>query len=382
MSEFKLLLDNVDKLQELGFKSEFDISNYLLSEDEVMKKILISKNPNMSTEDVDMIVDSEQVSLDKLNKEISTNLNNGKLSDKEEKLISDKEERIKVLKKIYKDKLTELKSQAKDIIKEIKMVIYNLIREVKILVKKSITSFMQTSSSISSIAIITTAPPWNIPLAISYTMSIIDLILGLISQIKSIIPFTKSLDKLHFVMNSKNTSIVSKVINTNIEIVLGLWSKLDILDSFIKSLLDSILKLINGSNKSKIFKKATRKLKKLGYFNSDNKTYRIDGILYRANNEDDSSEVKEILDVFIVNGLNVTDYRDKIDEDGLRELNDSVNNDKNIQIPKDLNESYFYLYDINLPNGTILYNQTESDLEELKQTYKIVIDKIQDLNQF
>ena len=70
MNEYNKLLDNIDQLQELGFRSEFDIQPYLLSEDEVAKKLLMAKNPNMKIEDVDLIIDSEQISINKMEKEL------------------------------------------------------------------------------------------------------------------------------------------------------------------------------------------------------------------------------------------------------------------------------------------------------------------------
>jgi hypothetical protein len=402
MSQYTKLLSNIDELQNLGFKSEFDLQPYLLSEDEVIKKILLFKNPNMSPEHVDMIVDSEKKSLDKLEKDNEEGLkaddNNSDDAEITEEQKAQRKaeakkrrdeakerirEEIKVIKQIYKDKVTELKAQAKALLKEIKMAFYNLVREVKALVKKAITSIVQTTSSIAAIAVIAAAPPWNIPLAISYTMAIVDLILGLISQIKAILPFTVVFEKLNLVMDDSNLSKVCGIINVNIEIVLGLWKKLTPLDALIQTLLSKILELIGGGNKAKIFRKAEKRLKKLGYFNTDNSVYSIDSVDYRANDEEDASEVKDILDVFVVvgkdnydKGKNVIDYVNKVDEESLNSLNKGVN----IEVPKDIKEGPLYIYDVELPNGTVLYNQDDANLEELKRSYTLVISQIQDLN--
>ena len=206
MNQYDKMLENIDSLQNLGFSSEFDIQPYLLSEDEVAKKIIMLKCPNMSKDDVDLIIDSEETSIDKAVKEIedesqvdnSRDLNlteQEKVQRKEsrrkeiEKRKELKRQQIKEMKKIYKDKVVEYKKQAKDILKEIKMAFFNLVRQVKVITKKSITSIIQTSSSIGAIGVIIAAPPWNIPLAISYTMSVVDILLALISELKSILPF-------------------------------------------------------------------------------------------------------------------------------------------------------------------------------------------------
>jgi hypothetical protein len=140
--------------------------------------------------------------------------------------------------------------------------------------------------------------------------------------------------------------------------------------------------LVGGGNKAKIFRKAEKRLKKLGYFNTDNSVYNIDSVDYRANDEEDASEVKDILDVFVVvgkdnydKGKNVIDYVNKIDETSLSSLNKGVN----IEVPEDTKEGPLYTYDVELPNGSVLYNQDDENLEELKRSYTLVISHIQDL---
>jgi hypothetical protein len=387
------MLENIDRLQNLGFSSEFDIQPYLLSEDDVAKKIILLKAPNMSKEDIDLIIDSEKISIDKVIKEIEAeseaeNSRDLSLSEEEKAIRRERREievekrkelkrkQIQEMKQIYKDRIVEYREQAKNILKEIKIAFYNLVREVKALVIKSTTSIVQTSSSIPAIAVIIAAPPWNIPLAISYIMTIVDLLLNLISQLKSIIPFTTSFDKLKFVTNTKNLSIISKIINTNLEIILGLWSKLTGLDKIIKLLLDKIIQLTSGGNKEKIFKKATKKLKKLGYF-KDNESYNIDGVSVKANSEEDASEIKDIIDVFKVSSNRIVGYKEETPEDLLNSIRNEVNKVQKIEVPTNIEDS---LYDVRLPDGTVLINQTDDDLEELKKVYNIVLGQIDELS--
>jgi hypothetical protein len=402
MSEYKKLLDNIEKLQELGFNSVFNLDPYLLSIDDVAKKILKQKNPNMPIDDIDMIIDSEQISLEKMKKELdeedknengNENRNNSKLTPEEKELRKEerrirkeekrirKEERIKQMKVAYKEKVTELKKQAKEIRKEIKIAFYNLIEEVKTIYKKVIAAFVQAGTSIAAISIVLAAPPWNIPLAVSYTMAIVDILLTLISDLKAIIPLTFIFDQLHFVVDSKNLSILCSILNTNINIVLELWSKLNSFELLIKFLLDFIIKLLSGENKQKIFRKATRKLKKLGNFKDDNNTYNIDGNDIRANSLEDAEEAKDFIDTYKVVNKKVIDYKnDSINpEELLNQLKDQVNESPDINIPKNIENSYFPIYQVKLPNGTILRNQTEEDLEELRRIYNLVLEGIEDI---
>jgi hypothetical protein len=401
MSEYTNLLKNIEKLQELGFKSEFDLNPYLLSVEEVAKKILKQKIPKLSLDDIDMIIDSESISLDKMNKQIEEefkklNPESSKLTAEEKALRREEQrierekrkqlrtERIKKTKEIYKDKVVELKSQAKKIIKDIKIGFYNLIRESKTVLKKVITAFVQTGSSIGAISIIIAAPPWNIPLAISYTMSVVDILLSLVSQLKSIVPYTLIFDQLHFVVDKKNLSILSKIININVNLILGVWSKVTGFEILIKKLIDFIIKLLSGSNKQKIFRKVTSKLRKLGNFNRNNSDYTIDGVKVKANNEDDAQEAKDFIDTYVVDygRKRVTEYKNESDksfdpEQLLKQLSNEINKSQVVEIPEVIEDSFLTTYDVTLPDGTILRNQTEEDLEELKRVYKLVLEQVE-----
>lgn len=399
MNSYNKMLENIDALQNLGFSSEFDIQPYLLSEDEVAKKIIMAKAPNMSKEDVDLIIDSEEISIDKVIKEIddeseSENSRDSALSEEEKALRKERRrleverrkelrrQQIQEMKQIYKDRIVEYKEQAKNILKEIKMAFYNLVRQVKAIIKKSITSITQTGTSIGAIAVIIAAPPWNIPLAISYTMAVVDILLTLIAELKAILPFTIVFDKLKFVTTAQNLSVICSIINVNLETILTLWSKINGLDTLIKKLLDKIIELLSSSNKQKTFNKVQRKLKKLGHFRGG--VHIIDGVSVRADTFEDASEVKDLLDTFVVDYGNETVVDYKKDNSGvdsetlLNSLKNEVNKDQNVEVPTNIEDS---LYDVRLPNGTILRNQTDDDLEELKKVYTVVLEQIDQLSQ-
>jgi hypothetical protein len=403
MSEYANLLKNVEKLQELGFKSEFDISPYLLSVEDIAKKILKQKNPTMLLKDIDLIIDTEDISLNKMNIELddlfkkrgsqdSKLTPEEKAKRKEEQRIEKERqrairaERIKNTKEIYKEKVLEFKNEAKKILKEIKIAFYNFIREVKTIIRKSIVAFIQAGSSIGAISIVVAAPPWNIPLAISYTMAVVDILLSLISQLKSIIPYTSIFDQLHFVVDSKNLSIISRIINTNVGLVTELWSKLTSFETLVGKLLDFIIKLISGSNKQKIFRKVTKKLRKLGYFKDGNQTYNIDGVNVKANSDEDASEIKDFLDTYNIDygRKRVTDYKNDSDssvnpEELLNKLKNETNKNQTFEVSTNVENSFFNSYEVKLPNGTVLTNQSEDDLDSLRRVYKLVIQQIDDV---
>ena len=446
--EYTTLQENVEKLQELGFSSEFNLAAFLLSEDEVIKKLLADSNPYLTPENLDMIVDDEEKLKEKYNKEDEDeedeededegveededeDINDQDLEDnnqltKEEKAAikeqrkaerelrkeqrkverelqkekrkaereaqkekrkaerearkKEKEEEIKVMKQVYKDKKEEQRKRAKKILKDIKLAFFNLLKEIKALIKKGITSAINTASAIGAIAVIAVAPPFNIPLAVSFTMVVIELILDLMLKCKDIVMLLSPVvDILPFVLPPANLSIIANILNPLIVVVLEFWEKLSFLDKLIQTLLDKIMELLNGNSRNKIFRKATRKLRKLGHFKNNNDKYEIEGKRYRADSEEDAAEVADLLDIFKVNNSTnkVFDYVKNIDDKDLKNLGLP---DKPIVAKEDLPESLLYLYDVQLPNGSILYNKTESDIEELRKVYKIVVGQIQNIN--
>lgn len=409
MSQYQIMQKNVEKIQSLGFQSEFDIEPYLLSEKEISKKILKDKNPQLSQSDVDLIVDDEDESIKKMEEEeelnANTEINDDSLSESEKSIRIEerrkrreerkqkKRRRIQQLKELYKSSMREISETARKMRKQIKIAFYNLIREVKTLLKKSITSLMQISTSIPAISLTVAVLPWNVPLAISFTMVLIDVILVLISQIQSMVGVSSSFDDLPFVTDRKNLSILSGIINSQLLAIVTLFGLLAGLNLLIKTLLGFVNGLNSADSKEKIFRKATKKLRKLGYFDSSNDSFIVDGQSIKADSEEDAYEIKGILDTYQVVGGNgkdgqVVDYKkneetkkfnlgDKSLDNLLSELNLKL--EPEIIVPTDFEDSNFYVYDVKLPDGRILLNQTEEDLEELKKIYQIVIDQIQDV---
>lgn len=364
MTKYDELLKNIEELQDLGYKSEFDISDFLLSKDDIVKKILSTKNPYLTKDQINMIVDSEDKLMSEMNSEIEEDLVNveGKTKEGIEKAKTKKKEEIKAFKEHYKVKLKELYTEASKIIIEVKDAIFNLLKQMIVLAKKAITSLIQTSSSIAAIAMVVVAPPWNIPLAITTAVSVIDIILSFMNEVKMILPFLSPLNKLNLVLNADSLSIVCAILNPAILFIKGLWEKFSSLDSLIKSLIDKILSIISGSNKQKIFKKATARLRKLGYFKNN-----VDN--------DDKDEVADLLEIYNVDlsKKEVVSYKKEIDSNQIENLS-NFKSPVDYTIKKTIEE--IYAYDVLLPNGTFLYGLSEKDLEDLKQSYNIIIDQV------
>jgi hypothetical protein len=285
-----------------------------------------------------------------------------------------------------------MKKKAKEKKKEIKIAFYNLIREIKALIKKMITSLIQAVSSIAAIAVVIAAPPWNIPLAISYCMAIVDIILTLVSQIKAIMPFTPALQELNLVCAPKNLATLANIINAFIVLILGIQQKVNILDAIISALLAFIIPLLSGGNgKQKNLNNNSKRLRDLGHFSAldgnSEKRFNVDGQSIRANDQESAEEIKSILDRFKVdyNSQSCSDFKDPAMNDVmngtlLKQLQDSLTKSDDDLVKEAGVESY-EVYDVKLPDGRILTEQTQDDLKLLERVYTLVYEGISDLTE-
>jgi hypothetical protein len=365
-----------------------------MSDDDILKKILKNKNPSLTDEQANMIVDSEQKSFEKIDKEYLEKGNSipdtPGLTEEENKKRKDlvkrdleiekekKKQQVIESKVIYKNRTAELKKESKSLKKEIKVAVFNFIRESKTVSKKMVTSSIEMSSVIAAIGVVIAAPPWNVPLAISYAMSIIEIILNFISQIKNIISFTVPLEKINLIVKEDRLGFVSTVIDVFIKIIKTAWGLLSTLEAFVTKLLNLITtKIFSDENKNKTFKKAEKKLDKLGYCKNSNIVYSVDGISVRANNQEDAEESLSILQTYKVSckvdNCKITGYKNDIDPNILTMMNVNTPSEKDIK-------SDAYLYDVELPNGRVLFNKSESDIDQLKLNYEVIIKQVIDLN--
>jgi len=381
MGPFEKLVSNIEQLQDLGFKSELNIEPFLMPDVEVAKFLIKTQQPTMTDEQVSLMVESPA----KLKGKIDKNL-----SDEEKKK---KKEQIDEIHAVLKTKKKEKIKEAKDKKDEIKTAVFNLVREIKDLIKKMIMSIMQAISAIAAIVVIVAAPPWNIPLAISYAMTIVEIILNIIAHIKRIMPYTPPLKNLNLVCDPKKLSKLAAIINVFINIILALWKKTSALEAIISALLGFLIPLLtSGKAKDKALRENGNKLRDLGHFSATNsdgseKRFNVDGRDIRANDQSAAEQIKQILDDFKVDYGNqtCTDYKDPAMADVMNgtlmnQLKDAIGKSGE-DIVKDTGEEFYEVYDVKLPDGRVLTEQTADDLKTLEQVYTLVYEGISDLTE-
>ncbi len=444
-------LDNLGLLEQDIYNSEFDITNIkgaslILGILEATKKLLRMKNPKLTEDQADMIVTPKQA-LEQKRKEREER----RRQKEEEKALTDDEKaarsqaekdkrkqareerrrkreelakkRIDEYKKFYDDLVKQLKKEVKQIITNIKEAAINLWKGFKEMIKGIALAIVQVASAIAAIVIIIALPPWNIPLSISHMIKVVEQYLGLIALFKNILPWLKPFRMLPLVCDKKNLKIIAMIFNPIIQGIRAFWIPIRKLYELINKLISKVMDFIN-KNKNKIFRKATRQLKKLGHLyrnwfihpgTGELLPGKIRGDQYYTPQdqneypcyffeEENIDEIQGLLDTFVVgfegdkNNNRVVAYRKKASFDG-KELSDLSPNmlkvgdsidfseyniaeladmfsklDDGTKMPnldnlETIEDEDRFIYDIELPDGTIIKNISEEGIEYYRQNY-------------
>jgi hypothetical protein len=417
-NQFKTLVKSIDELLKNGLSTDAEfLEGLLLEPKDVAKKIIMTSNPKMSKEDVDMIFDTEEELIKKMESEYDKKLD--KTSDtsdisgysstsgidgtssmeiKEEELAKRKEsidkskKRIKKQKDYYKEYSKSFLKEAENFLKEIKIKIFEFFKYIKEMIQTMFTSTGQLSTSIPGIVMMSAPPSFNFSMAMSYVFSIMSLLNTFISKAKDIVPLTSVFNKLNLVTDDKSLAILSTIINSALFPFTAILELTGKLSELINKLMETIKKLFD--KKDNLFKEKTLELRNLGHFRiSDNKKYEFDigGKVIKADNEQSAIKVNEILKEFKVDYkinkvIAYVDDNRNIDrkeiENQINKLNDMRNKINKLNDIPDIGNNIIddvYLYDIKLPNGEMLVGVKESELEYIKEKYNIIISQIQDM---
>lgn len=462
---YEKLEKNIDELLLKSTNVGFNIASYLLSDKDAVKKLIAQKNPKMSKEDIDLLVDDEEESLrkdDDLEEELKIednlefedfdfredvviglpNIPDVTLSEEEKELrerqIEERREqkrkqreekkkerqrdreirrenrrkRIRQIKENFKEQLKEFWKEVKDLKTKIIQAVSRLFRESKELVRDLGFAVVEAAVSIPAIVVIFSTPPWNVAQAITLVTEVLLSYFNLLKKIQDFSPVLIPLKLLPLVTDRKNLTAVSTILNPILELVLKLWVPIAAIQKSIENLIKKLKELMGTDSRNRIFKKATRRLKKLGHIRrfSDksfsislpsglgsitpplpdtlNKLLKgrgesrpgdtaVDGSTIFAYDEEDVDEVRSIVDQFIINGdgsssdHEVVDFRLKFDQQ-LSELEKELNDfDKELPVQVSDEDLSSFIYDVTLPDGTVIKNISEEGIEFFKQNYTL-----------
>lgn len=415
---FNNYLSNLDELENLTYSTGFDIARFFLPDDEILKKILLEKNSKISEEELDIItsivyeinepnnqtqnqgVTSSQTGLTaSINGTSSLNPTaSGTASDTDSN-----SELNETTKRVYKEKKKALKEEVKKLKKEIREATFMLSNKQKEASRALQLATTNLSTSLPAALVLATAPPWNIPGAISLLLLVIKSYLDLLAIIQMVVPFFEPTRKLTLVIDSSKLNAVGDILNIPITALLAIFKPISIIQETIQKILEFIKNLFK--NKNKVFKQATKRLIKLGHIAKINgergdQYTEIDGEILKLSDgtsvtvyAKDESDVEEILS--ILNQFEIQDTRKwggeshvykfrkpddtDFDPNNPETLIDSLDKDINdafkpVQVPTDLNEYQRFVYNIVLPDGTIIPNISEEGLNYYKSKYDLIYE--------
>jgi hypothetical protein len=425
MANFDTFLENLAGFEDDVYNTEFNITGFLLPDKEAVKKLIQSKNPLFTKDQIDMMIDSAEELIKKkeeieekrakreeekakreeeknsLSKEEKAQIKEEEKAQRKKQRQEEKErrkkelkEQIEAYKEIFKEKIKQMYEEAKNIKQSIKEAAFKLFKELKDLAKKMVMNIIQTASSIPGIITIMSAPPWNIPQAISLALIIVESYLNIISQLKDILPFLTPLKLLPLVTDKANLKKMGAFFNAIVKALRALWIPIKLLNDVIKALIAAVLGFLK-KNRSKIFRRATRRLKKFGHLYKFKFSlpfgefvrgdYREgespDGLPCYSYDEDDIDEIQELLKTFKIGDEN--QYTNRVvaynteSEKSERDLEmiqyelDSVSLPDVDNPEQDLGEEQRFVYDILLPDGSVVKNITEEGIEFYKESYTL-----------
>ncbi len=372
-SEFK---KRIEELENAIYQSEFDISKYMLPDKEIIKNIIRSKNPLMSKEDIETMVYGYDY---KSAIEVASSLinNNQVIPDEISKA---------VFKGEYDPYPLPLASQyykeAQNLKNEVKSAASMVMAHKTEMINDLSSSMTMLTTSIPGIAMMVSAPPWNVPGALSLASLVLDSMNDLTSKSIKIINHLQPLKKLDLVLSEKFLQIVIKLLNPVIMVLLAILKPIETIKKFINKLIEKIKSLLNTTNCRKRIRRIKRQLRRKNVELAAKKAAQIAARFPKLN----SSLVSSLQE-------DIDDLQDEI-EDLKQQLADvSANCGKKIQLEQDIENlnqlvqdinaqsevwietlQYETVYDVQLPDGTLLSGLSEDELELLKKEYTIILN--------
>ena len=397
MKELINLEKNVNNLQEKIYSVNFDISKSFASNKQVVKNIIKSKNPSMTKEDIEIMVEGN---INSLKKAVPVNMitatsNVASTADTITKTDPKDEVNRQLSEFVKKNKLYPLNKdsiyyqEAKKIKDDVRKSVMLLFKEQKELMQDLSKTSIQVASSISGAAILIAPLSFNVPGAISVVLLVIDGISKIISKMMNIIQHLGPLKYLVLLIPENNVDSIVKPINTMLTILISLFNATKLLKKLIDKLMKVLKKRIKSSNTASIIKgkcdvtkgelnDLLNQQKKIHLFKSskairdaiqkkiDDKKEEVKACQERTDELENMSNLEETVDGSFAE-IPLNELLSKIDP----ELSEQLEN-----ITDANNEFYSYVYDVHFPDGSMRSNLSDDELEAIKNKYNLIFEDI------
>lgn len=399
---------NISKLQEAIIGANFDIGKSFLPDNEVMKNILKSKNISLTKEDLDIMVDGKISDIKPSTPSTSTlsSANSSMISTKnstEAKFRESKENLASFSKENHVYPLhpqNQLKAEVKKMKMEARQSAMLLVKSQKDLMQEIAKLAIKIANAISGAAILTAPLSFNVPGAITLVMGVIDSISALIKKMTDVIMHTEGLKHLVYLLPKSSFDSITAPINTSLTILLSLFGAVNSLKSKVDSLSESLDSTIKSFDKQAAIKQMTdqlaTKLKELAellllkrikdsmvlhnpFFLTIPKALEIlsNKFTKQKLNDEIKKKYKEIEDLRKrINDLLFPPKFSPSTNGDFPEDNEFLDslNPKMRLVETASDELVNYVYDVLLPDGTLMPNVDEDVIEDIKHKYKVIFD--------
>ena len=354
------LENNITNLENNIFKSNFDISSSFLPDNEIAKNIIRSGSPGMSKEDVDIMVDGYVNGL-------TSSVTN------DETKVSDfaKNNHIYPL-----HSNSQYYTQVHKIKTEVRSAVMMLVKAQKDLTQDIVKISIQISTSIAGATVLISPLSFNVPAAISLVLLVVDSISKITDKLMGVVQYTDPLKNLKYLLPSGSYDKITAPINTAISFLNSLLSAVGSLEKTATNLVNSMIGKINPKNLTSQISSLTSQLdsanstlKNLTSLNKQKKT---------VGTPQQISDQKEIIDE-LTNRLNnmKSGYSIPTMTNGMFS-EESASSFLNTITPTmtsmtaAANQLVNYVYDVVLPDGTILKDIDDNALEVIKSKYNVI----------
>jgi hypothetical protein len=377
MSVSEVFNKRIVELENKIYKNEFDISKFFLPQKEIVKNIIREKNPSMKKEDIILMVHGPNyvppTEVKKNNQELtpltkssdSTGVTSSINSDDSPYPLTEGSEYYKEAQR-YQD--------------EIKQSATLFMLSKKELTNQLISSLTLLSSSIPGISMMITAPPWNIPAALSMASLVLDSLNDLISKAVKVITTTGPLKKLNLVLSEDSLRKVVRILNPVISIINALLDPIERIKNFILKLIEKIKSLFKSDQCRKQLRRIKRQISKKNIEIAKIKLEQVAAkALFNTSKADSLQQDIEDLEAEIVDlKTQASEIESRCgkqisleqDLEQLNKISDEVTSESDTWIETLISEA---VYDVVLPDGITLFGVTDEQLENLKKDYTIVV---------
>ena len=383
MSNMDKLTKNIEETQKKLSTPGFDMNKYVLPDSEVVKKMLKIRNPNMSMDDIELMVDGlgskkpkSIADMEALSEDANTPFKKKQIDD----VVADAKNNLdKTGIPIPPDDF--IYEEAKDIKRITIEKSYEFVRKIEELIQDVAFAAIALSQSIpGAIQLIVTpvfpVPSLNVPGMITMLMNVILTLNGLKSKASDAKAIMVYFSKLNIVCSESDAEKVAGILNNfNKTLDTTIFGFTNTVDAFIGSATSAMKSQLDPSKEGKNIKNITKQLRKLKYLPNNN---------FSKVDEDDIDGVNNILEEWrVVNRThrNAAVVRKKESQDSLDLATSGLNNLKtaeainnelkdlaNIKTPP-ANSNELTVYDVEFPDGTILKGLNEDELNGYRNIY-------------